>query len=322
MIDTGCIKSPIFYMGNKFDLLPQILPYFPNNVETFYDLFGGSGCVSGNVIADKIVYNELNENIVGLYDLFLKYTCEELVTYIKDCIVKFDLNTEGTGVRQNNSNIAEIREHCNQNYIKFREFYNKSDKDYRMLYTLTCYSFSNLIRFNSKEEFNMPYGDRCFCKKHEKQMKVWCDLIKNKNIITMNKNAFDILENTQFNTNDFVYLDPPYSNTMAVYNESRAHGGWSVEDDFKLFGYLEKLNKQGIKWGLSNVFENKGKKNDHLIEWCEKNGWNVQHLYFSYSSLGKGNANSDEVYICNYKSDADKAQNLVKYNLWRDLLND
>ncbi len=71
------IKSPIFYMGNKYRLLPQLLPLFPNNIDTFYDLFGGSGCMSGNVNANRIVYNEINENIVELYKLFLEYTPEE-----------------------------------------------------------------------------------------------------------------------------------------------------------------------------------------------------------------------------------------------------
>ena len=50
--------------------------------------------------------------------------------------------------------------------------------------------------------------------------------------------------------------------------------------------------------GLSNVFRNKGIINQHLIEWSQK--YNVIHLNCNYASLGKGNANSDEVYICNY----------------------
>ena len=37
------IQSSIHYMGNKFNLLPQMLPYFPKNINRFYDLFGGSG---------------------------------------------------------------------------------------------------------------------------------------------------------------------------------------------------------------------------------------------------------------------------------------
>lgn len=40
-------------MGNKFKLLPQMLPYFPKNINRFYDLFGGSATVSLNVKANE-----------------------------------------------------------------------------------------------------------------------------------------------------------------------------------------------------------------------------------------------------------------------------
>ena len=35
------IKSPLNYTGGKYKLLPQILPLFPNEIDTFIDLFGG-----------------------------------------------------------------------------------------------------------------------------------------------------------------------------------------------------------------------------------------------------------------------------------------
>jgi len=252
------------------------------------------------VNAKKTIYNEINENIVNLYKLFLKYTPEEIDTTIKGYVEKYNLNKEGTDVRQNNPDIKEIRDFYNDRYLEFRKAYNESERDYLMLYTLTFYSFSNLIRFNSKSDFNMPYGNRCYCEKHYQQMKDWYELIKDKNIEIRQQNAFDILQDTIFNKDDFIYLDPPYSNTLAIYNEKRAFGGWTIEDDKRLFVILEKLDKCGIKWGMSNVFKNKDYVNDHLIKWCEEHNWHVHHLNFTYSSLGKGNANSDEVYICNY----------------------
>ena len=35
------IKSPLNYTGRKYKLLPQILPYFPSNINTFVDMFCG-----------------------------------------------------------------------------------------------------------------------------------------------------------------------------------------------------------------------------------------------------------------------------------------
>lgn len=51
------------------------------------------------------------------------------------------------------------------------------------------------------------------------------------------------------------------------------------------------------------MFTNKGNMNQHLIDWCTEHNWKVRHLDFTYSSLGKGNANSDEVYVSNYVAD-------------------
>ena len=306
------IKSPIFYMGNKYDLLEQLIPLFPKNINTFYDLFGGSGVMTLNVFAYIYIYNELNDNIYNLFKMFKEHSSQEIIDRIKYNIKKYNLNEEGTDVRQNEPDILEIREYYNKKYLNFRREYNKQkERNILDLFTLTFYSFSNLIRFNSKNQFNMPYGNRCFCKFHADMIKVWCDYVHKRNIKICNENAFDILKETNFNENDFIYLDPPYSNTLAIYNEKRAFGGWTIKNDLELFQILEELDKKNIKWGLSNVFENKETKNQHLIDWCNKNNWYVFHLDKNYASLGKGNANSDEVYITNYSSGNNKIQTTI-----------
>ena len=191
------IKSPIFYMGNKYRLLPQLIPLFPARINTFYDLFGGSGCMSANVKAEKIVYNEINENIVELYKLILKYSTEEIDARIREYIKEYGLNTEGTDVRQNNPDIKKIRDYYADKYMSFRKAYNESEREYLMLYTLTFYSFSNLIRFNGNNDFNMPYGNRCYCDKHYKQMKDWCNIVRNRNIEIKQEDAFNILQDAE-----------------------------------------------------------------------------------------------------------------------------
>lgn len=294
------IKSPIFYMGNKYDLLKQLIPLFPKNIDTLYDLFGGSAVISLNVESNKTIYNELNENIYNLIQLFKNNDSKEIIDKIENNINKFNLPRLSRDVRVKHYTEEYKKEH-NENYLKFRKYYNQEqDRNFIDLYTLTYFSFCNLVRFNQKNQFNMPFGNRCFLEEHKNKIIDACDILKKQNIIFKNKNAFDILQNTEFKKDDFIYLDPPYSNTTAIYNEKRAFGGWTIEEDYKLFDILENLDKQGIKWGLSNVFRNKGIENAHLIEWCKKNNWNVNHLNKNYASLGKGNAKSDEVYICNY----------------------
>ena len=52
------IQSPLNYTGGKFKLLPQILPLFPTNINTFVDLFCGGCNVGINVECENVIYND------------------------------------------------------------------------------------------------------------------------------------------------------------------------------------------------------------------------------------------------------------------------
>jgi len=285
------IKSPIFYMGNKYELLPQLMQIFPKNINTFYDVFGGSGVVSLNVKANNVVYNEINHNVHKLLKIFKEYTSDEIIGHIENRIKEFELPNEI------NDNRGQKK------YLDFRNFYNNSKDNILDLYALTYFSFCNLMRFNSKSEFNMPYGNRCYSnKKHKQKIKNACNLFKRKNIHFLDKDAFDLLNKTTFQENDFVYCDPPYLNTEAIYNEKRAFGGWTIEHDYELFEELDKLDSKGVKWCLSNVKENKGNTNQHLIDWANEKGYRIIGMSKNYSALGKGSANTYEICVINYET--------------------
>ncbi len=294
------IKSPIFYMGNKYELLDNLLTYFPKKetVNEFIDLFGGSGVVSINVPYENITYNELNHNITNLFKMLIETPPKEIINHIKYRMREFDLPQKSA--KKNDNEYSKYK----RNYLNYRKFYNKQkEKNYLDLYTLTYFSFSNLIRFNSKNEFNMPFGKSSFTfGEHDINIELFYNIMKNKNVDIQNKDAFEILENIKENKKQFIYLDPPYTNTMAIYNESRAFGGWNIEHDNKLFQELNRLNELGVRWAMSNVLENKGIKNTHIEEWANNNGYKIIDFEEKqYSALGKGNAKSREVLIVNYE---------------------
>ena len=298
------IRSPIFYMGNKLDLLDTLFMYFPKNedVSLFIDLFGGSGVVSANVSYENVIYNELNENIVKMIELLYSEEPQDIVNHIEKRIKEFDMPNQNMDIRQPNLN-SEIYMKAQKQYYEFRKFYNKSNKDYKDLLTIIHFSFCNLVRFNSKSEFNMPFGNRCYLKgEHDSDISNFSSSIKKKNFKILNMDALDLLQNGTFDKETFIYLDPPYSNTTAIYNENRAFGGWNETNDELLFIELDKLHKKGVKWAMSNVLQNKGIRNTHLEKWANDNCYKIIHLdEKQYSALGKGNAKSQEVLIINYK---------------------
>lgn len=286
---SNYIKSPMNYTGGKYKLLPQILPFFPTEINTFVDLFTGGGNIAVNVNANKIIANDFEPHIIGIYKTFQKYEIEELIKTIEVAIQTFGLTIE-------NAN----------NFNNFRAYYNKHIEDgYSfimpiMLYVLICYSFNHQFRFNSKGEFNMPFGKNRsqWNNTMKKNLINFHKVITEKNIIFTNKD-FNELKIDKLSSNDFVYCDPPYLITCATYNEK---DGWNENSERKLLELLDKLNSQNVKFALSNVLFSKGKTNDILIEWSKK--YNVHHLDYTYQNCNyhtkDKESKPDEVLITNY----------------------
>lgn len=289
------VISPIFYMGNKKKLINKgLIDLFPEEINIFVDLFSGSGIVSMNTKAKKYVVNDMDSNLYDLYQLFKTKDSQSIINHIEKRIGEYELAKERTK-RNEFKDKAKIEKY-KVAYANLRSYYNKNP-NVLDFYTLMFYSFSQQFRFNSKGEFNMPCGNDCFAEKNKEYIKDGCRFFSSVDTYISSED-FREFPVSNLTIKDFVYLDPPYSNTTATYNENNA---WSLEDDYELFRLCDKLTTQGVKWGMSNVFENKGNVNQHLIDWVNKNGYSV-HFFdgFNYVSCGKGNAKTVEVFISNY----------------------
>ncbi len=282
-------KSAIHYMGNKFNLLPQMLPYFPKDIDTFYDLFGGSGTVSMNVKANKYVLNDLNNHIYNLYNMFKTKSADEIISYCEQMRDKYGFSSDLTDK-------PEIAAFNKEPYRKCREDMNNNPSALGY-YFLTFYSFCNQFRFN-KGKFNMPVGNGYFKDESKLLIKDMCEFFNKDNVQIFNKSYSDF---TDLESDSFVYMDIPYCNTNAVYNSTRGTKAWTEESDYEFFKYCEMLNNKGVKFAISNVFCNKGQTNDHLKKWCEEKGWCVKHLNMKYASHGINTNETDEVLIGNYE---------------------
>ena len=185
------------------------------------------------------------------------------------------------------------------------DFNSKKDYDYYyyiMLYVIIVYSFNNQIRFNNKGEFNLPVGKRDFNKKIANKLSEFIDAIKSQNNFFTCKDfrEFDI---SSLDSNDFIYLDPPYLITCATYNEQ---GGWTEEIEREFLIFIDKIHKNNIKFALSNVLRSKGKENTILIEWLNQNKdkYKSIRLNYKYSNsnyqIKDKKSISEEVLIINY----------------------
>ena len=273
------IKSPLNYVGGKYKLLPQILPLFPNKINTFVDLFGGGFNVGINVSADTIVYNDLESHVVELLKYLKETDTNRLLLEIDELINKYSLSKENA-----------------DGFNELREYYNEENNSPIVFYTMICYAFNYQIRFNQNGKYNMSFGKArsSFNPSLRQKFIAFCDTLHNKNCMFFNvefaRFRFDELEK-----GDFVYADPPYFNSVAAYNEQ---GGWTEKHEQCLLANLDELNQRGISFALSN---NLKYDNPLLDEW--KNKYNIHYLNGDYSNCNyqkKDRSKDYEVLITNY----------------------
>lgn len=278
------IKSPLNYIGGKYKILDQILPLFPDDINTFVDLFTGGLNVGINVNCKRVYSNDINTYVIDILKTFKEKDSEKIVEHIENRIKEFNLSKENE-----------------EGFKKFRDYYNNCQTPLD-LYTLICFSFNYQFRFNNEHKYNNPFGRNRsqFSKELKKKLLLFIDSLKSKNITFFNDD-FEKFDFSMLKSNDLIYCDPPYLITTGSYNDgNRGFKDWNLEEEKKLLNLLDELNNKGLRFALSNVLTHKGKKNDLLIEWSKK--YTIHNLNYDYSNSSHNTTkgNSEEVLITNF----------------------
>lgn len=300
------IPSALNYTGGKYKLLPQILPLFPKEADQAVDLFCGGCNVGINIECSKVRFNDSSEHLIGLLNTLKKLSSEMVFSWLFTTIDRYGLSLvsrngyEYYGCDSSDGLVAYNAE----GYYKLRKDFNKreskDDEYYLMLYLLIVYSFNNQLRFNRKGEFNLPVGKRDFNIKMQEKLAGFLDRLKSGDY-QFTCGDFRNVKPEDYTDQSFFYVDPPYLITCATYNEQ---GGWTRADEQDLLDYLETLDRHGIRFALSNVLESKGKRNDILADWIERNPrFRAIELAYDYSNSNYHTQKSGvtrEVLVVNY----------------------
>lgn len=290
------INSPLNYTGNKFKLLKQIMPILSNQSDTMVDVFCGSGLVSLNSDCENIVLNDNNPVTISLLKYFKNTPSDTIITNMEKIISDYGFTDS------NKNGLHYYKEEKHEGLSRYnKEPFNNLKQDYNKeptiekLFALIIYGFNHYIRFNSKGLYNVPVGKVDYSTSLRSKTKEYAESFQKKKIEITN---YDFRDERLYQNKDAIYyFDPPYLITQAPYNAT-----WKESDDKDLLDLLDRLNKKGIKFALSNVVNSNGKTNKALIEWSKK--YNVFYLDRKYlnSNYRKKNITiAEEVLITNYK---------------------
>lgn len=296
------VRSPFFYVGDKYKIMPQLIQYFPENIQTYYEPFVGGGSSFLYVEAKKYILNDNNEYIIDLHKYLVSNSEDpnKLFDALFEIIKRNKLSCSFLGINvPDELKFKYIKTYYSrynkENYLKLRQEYNKTRK-ISDLYILLIYGFNHMIRFNSKGEFNLPVGNVDFNKNVYNALKYYLEYVSQRDIEFSTLDYIDFIKTSNFQKGDFVYLDPPYLISKSEYNKN-----WEIDEEKKLYSMLEELNDKGVKFGLSNITDYKAQSNDILKEWMGK--YNVYAIKSNYISRFDNSIKNclREVFITNYE---------------------
>ena len=282
----------------------QLLEYFPKQINNYFEPFVGGGTVFLNVSANNYFLNDFDENLINIHRYLIKSAQDEEKFYrdVDRVISEYKLSCS----YKKNDIPEELRKkfkktyfaHFNKkNYIKLRNDFNEKNKnDYLHLYLLLIYGFNRMLRFNKKGEFNIPVGNVDFNKNVVEALNNYFSIVKNKNIEFEICDYRDFFKQKEYKYehDDFVYIDPPYLITSSEYNKY-----WDIQNELELLEIVDKLDRKGVKFALSNVTHYKGKENQNLIRWLKRyKSYTIKSNYINYHDNKKKEIR--EVLITNY----------------------
>lgn len=296
------IRSPFFYVGDKYKLMPQLKSLFPDDIDNYIEPFVGGGSSFLNSSGKKYILNDIDENVIALHNELGKYAnnSEELLEKIYNIIDYYGLSCSFKG-----KNVPEelkkkyvktyYSKYNKEAYLRMRKDYNNNKDNTLLLYILLIYGFNHMIRFNSKGDFNLPVGNVDFNKNVYNALINYLDFRKNNEIIFENTDYQKFLNKIEFKEKDYVFLDPPYLISMSEYNKL-----WNDKKEVELCDFLDKLDQKDVKFGITNLIYHKGKENETFNNWSKK--YNVYDIESNYISFNDNTIKEDskEVFVTNY----------------------
>lgn len=299
---NNVVRSPLFYVGDKYKLINEIKQYLPTGINHFVEPFVGGGSVFMNIDAKEFLLNDIDANIIAIHKMLCEYASNKNKFYqqVDDIVERYGLSCS---YKHDIVPKQLKKEFVKTYYARFNKLgYEKMRFDYNshqersvfILYMLLIYGFNRMIRFNRSGNFNLPVGNVDLNHNTIKALDNYFNLTIAKKPKWFNLDFEDFISRIELNENDLVYLDPPYLITFSEYNKY-----WNEETEKRLLSMLNNLNERNIRFAISNVTHYKGKVNHLFLDWLQNyHSYPIKSNYINYHD--NTNKIFTEVLVTNY----------------------
>lgn len=223
-------SKPLFiWAGGKNKMLKHYLPIMPKQVDTYVEPFFGGGAMFCHIVQNyspkKLVINDVNADIVRIYNSIKNDLPEFLVKLDSYCSVYLPMNKE-----DRKKYYFEVRHEHAYDYDKWSEA-----EEAATLYFLMKTGFNGIFQINKNTNgrYGTPAG---LLNQTDKVYEIdvvnwWNKALQNTEI--MSGDWKECLKQVPDEDNTFVFLDPPYRDSFTSYGQT-----FGDEEQEKLIKYV------------------------------------------------------------------------------------
>ena len=238
------MKPLVKYRGGKSKEIPQIIKHIPEFSGNYIEPFFGGGALYFHLEPKKAIINDINEKLISFYK-GIQTNFEEIQKELKEIQESYTIN-QIKYLELKNKN-PELRVH-NENevlYYQIRSMFNDlSEKKYSealLYFFINKTAYSGMIRYNSKGEFNVPFG-RYPNLNTDLVTNAHRDLLAKAKIHNLDyKNIFKMAKK-----DDFMFLDPPYDCVFSDYGNIEYKDGFNEKSHTELANSYKELKCKAL----------------------------------------------------------------------------
>lgn len=229
------MKPLVKYRGGKSKEIPLLIRHIPKFTGRYIEPFFGGGALFFHLEPKRAIINDINSKLISFY-LGVKNNFETLKSELTKIEIIYIKNRKKFEELKSKTPDKRVEDENETLYYQIRDMFNElAETKYSealLYFFINKTAYSGMIRYNSKGEFNVPYG---------RYANLNTSLVTQSHSRLLAKTEIYNLDYSEIfamaTEDDFMFLDPPYDCIFSDY------GNVEHKDGFNERNHIELANK-------------------------------------------------------------------------------
>lgn len=226
------MKPLLKYRGGKSKEIPYLIKHIPEYGGRYIEPFFGGGALFFHLEPKRAVINDINSKLISFYE-GVKNDFDTLKEELSEIERAYKVNRRKFEELKSQTPDKRVEDGNETLYYQIRDMFNdlveKKYSDALLYFVINKTAYSGMIRYNSKGEFNVPYG-RYANLNTSLVTKSHSELLSGAEIYNLDyQDVFAMASE-----DDFMFLDPPYDCVFSDYGNVEYKDGFNEESHIEL----------------------------------------------------------------------------------------